>query len=107
MVKELSDSNFNKEVLQHKGKVLVDFWAPWCPPCRLQGPIVEELSKLHPKLKVTKINVDMFKYSAKDYKVSSIPTIIIFENGKMIKKLVGFQSIEKLQKQIKHKRRPR
>lgn len=105
MVIEITDSNFHKEVLEHDGKVLVDFWAPWCPPCKMQGPIIEKLAHLYPDVKITKINIDMFKHSANDYQVSSIPTILIFDKGKIVKRFESFQSIENLQKEINLKRR--
>lgn len=86
----VTDSNFDSEVLKAQGKVLVDFWASWCGPCRMLGPIIDEIaSENHENLKVCKLNVDENNATAGNYNVMSIPTMIIFENGKAVNKLVG------------------
>ena len=93
----LTDATFEQEVLQAKEPVLVDFWAPWCGPCRIQGPIVEELAReLSGKAKVAKLNVDEKQVTAEKYSVMSIPTIIIFKNGQIVEQLVGVQNKETL-----------
>ncbi len=97
----LTDSSFEKEVLKEKGVVLVDFWAPWCGPCRMLGPVIEELAEEYDgKAKICKINTDEATEKSVEYRISSIPTIIIFKNGEQKAVLNGLQSKEELQKQI-------
>lgn len=92
-----TDANFTTEVLQSDVPVLVDFWAPWCGPCRMQGPIVEELAtEIGEVAKVGKINVDDNGSSAMTYSVMSIPTILVFKGGKEVERLVGVQQKESL-----------
>ncbi len=85
----ISEANFSKEVLQSEKKVLVDFWAPWCGPCRMIGPIVEEIANETPSIKVCKINIDVLPQIAAQYGVASIPTLMVFENGETVNKAVG------------------
>ena len=94
---KLSSENFEKEVLNSEKPVLVDFYADWCGPCKMMAPIVEELAKdLEEKAKVGKINVDENPDIAVEYNVMSIPTLIIFRNGKEEKRLVGVRDKEEL-----------
>jgi len=87
---ELTDENFSKEVLESKDPVLVDFWAPWCGPCRLVGPIVEELAfEYQGKIKVGKVNVDENEQTAYKYGIRSIPTLILFKNGRPVDQIIG------------------
>lgn len=88
MLKHLTNENFNDEI--KNGMVLVDFYADWCGPCRMVGPIIEEISNEVPNLKVIKINVDEREDIAKEYGVMSIPTIILFRDGQIDKKQIGF-----------------
>lgn len=90
MVTNITKENFDKEVLQAEGKVLVDFWATWCGPCKMLSPIVEQVAEEIPDLKVCKINVDEQQFLARQYKVMSIPTLIVFENGEVVNQNVGF-----------------
>lgn len=91
----LTDQNFNEEVLKSNQPVLVDFWAPWCGPCRIVGPIVEELAKEYEgKIKVGKLNVDENQATAQKYGVMSIPTLAIFKNGEVLDQLIGAQPKE-------------
>jgi len=88
---ELTDQSFDQEVLKAEMPVLVDFWAPWCGPCLMAEPIIEELAKEYEsKIKVGKLNVDENPKMSQKYEVMSIPTVIVFSNGKEIKRLVGF-----------------
>ena len=92
-----TDANFDKEILKTDKPVLVDFWAPWCEPCRMQGPIIEDVAKtLGDKAKVGKLNVDENPTIAGKYSVMSIPTLMIFKDGKPVKQFVGVQNKETL-----------
>ena len=94
---KLSSENFEKEVLNSEKPVLVDFYADWCGPCNAMAPIVEELAtELNEKAKVGKINVDENSDIAVEYNVMSIPTLIVFKNGKEEKRLVGLRNKEEL-----------
>lgn len=87
---EVSDANFQSEVLESDLPVIVDFWAAWCGPCRMVGPIVEEIAKEYTgKVKVAKLNVDDNKETATKYGIMSIPTILMFDNGDIAKQVVG------------------
>ncbi len=91
----LNDQNFEKEVLKSDLPVLVDFWASWCSPCKMAGPVIDQLEKDYAgKVKVGKLNVDENPQIAQKYMVMSIPTVIIFKNGKEIKRQVGFPGRE-------------
>ena len=94
----LTDATFENEVLKSPVPVLVDFWAPWCGPCRVLGPVVEELSKEidTTKMKIGKLNVDEHGATAEKYGILSIPTIKIFKNGQVVEEFVGVQAKEVL-----------
>lgn len=86
----LNDSNFNAEVIDSKEAVLVDFWAEWCGPCKKIAPVVEEIAKEYEgKIKVAKVNVDEGKATASKFGIMSIPTLLFFKNGKIVKQVVG------------------
>ena len=94
---ELNKDNFKKEVLESGVPVLVDFFATWCGPCKMMLPIVEELAKEEGgKFKIAKINVDESNDLAQEYEVMSIPTFIVFKNGKEVERVMGAQAKEKL-----------
>ncbi len=98
---ELTQANFDKEVLDASLPVLVDFWAPWCGPCKMVGPIVKELSEEYSgRLKVGKLNTDESPVLADRYGIRSIPTLIIFKDGKVIEQLVGALPKSQLQEII-------
>lgn len=98
----LTDSNFDNEVLKADHPVLVDFWAAWCAPCRIVSPIIDELVKeFEGKVKIGKLNVDENPGTAAKFGVMSIPTVLIFKNGKGAKTIVGAQSSEAYKKEIK------
>lgn len=89
MIKKITADNFNNEVIENKGKVLVDFYADWCGPCKMISPIIEEIANEHPEISVCKVNVDVTPEFAIRYNVVSIPTLILFENGKVSDIKVG------------------
>ena len=89
-VQEVSESSFEQEVKKSSTPVLVDFWAPWCGPCRALAPVIEELaSEYAGKLKVVKVNTDDNINIAQQYRISGIPTLIVFKNGEPVEQLVG------------------
>lgn len=99
---ELTKDNFKKEVLESEVPVLVDFFAVWCGPCKMMLPIVEELAKeAGGRFKVAKVNVDEANDLAQEYEVMSIPTFIIFKNGKEVGRVMGAQAKEKLLELLK------
>ncbi len=98
---QLTDSNFNQEVLQANTPSLVDFWAPWCGPCRMLGPIVDELSQEYVgKVKVGKLNTDDNIQVASQYKIASIPTLLFFKGGQLVDQLVGVHPKAEIKKRL-------
>lgn len=94
---DVTDQSFEQEVLQSTKPVLVDFWAVWCGPCQVQGPIVEEVAKaMGERAKVVKLNVDENPLYAQRYGIMSIPTLMIFKNGTVAKQFIGVTSKEAL-----------
>lgn len=90
MAKELTDNSFTKDILESNGVTLVDFWAPWCGPCRQLSPVVEELSKdMADKVNVFKCNIDENPETPSQYAVRGIPTLMIFKDGKLVDTKVG------------------
>lgn len=90
MASHVTDANFEKEVKNHKGFALVDFWAEWCGPCRQLSPIIDEVSKeMEGKVKICKLNVDESPEIASAYGIRSIPTLILFQNGRQISTKIG------------------
>jgi len=99
---KITKDNFEQEVMKSDKPVLVDFWAEWCGPCRMVGPVVEEISKdVVGKAKVGKINVDEEMELAQAFNVMSIPTLIVVKDGKVANQTVGFQSKEALMNLLK------
>ena len=101
MINNIKDDNFTKEVLENEGPVLVDFWAPWCIPCKMLGPVIEKVAeKYDSKIKVCKVNVDEAPQTNSDYQIMSIPTLGFFWNGKLKNKSVGVPTQEDLEAKI-------
>jgi thioredoxin 1 len=97
-VLEVDDKGFQAEVLESSKPVLVDFWAPWCMPCRMIAPVVEELAAANAdSVKVVKVNIDSCPNLAATHGVSSIPTLMIFKNGEVVDRFVGVQPKNRLQ----------
>ena len=95
----LTKQNFKEEVIDSKETVLVDFFATWCGPCMMLAPILKEIAEQYEgKVKVGKVNVDEQNELAEEYQISSIPTIILFEQGKVVNKVIGFRTKEELKK---------
>ena len=90
---EFTDQNFDQEVVKNDLPVLVDFWAPWCGPCQMMGPIIDELAKeLEGKIKVGKVNVDENQEISAKYEIMSIPALKVFKGGQVVKEFVGVQN---------------
>lgn len=90
MIKSISQANFHEEIKE--GIVVVDFWATWCGPCKMLGPLLEEVSKeFEDKAKFTKIDVDENSIIANQYKITNIPTVLMFKNGEVVEEMTGFK----------------
>ena len=96
-VKEFTDDNFDEEVLKADGPVLVDFWAPWCGPCRQIAPMIDELASENPSIKIGKVNIDDNPGIAQRFGITSIPTLLIFKDGEVNESFVGVRPKPDLQ----------
>lgn len=101
MALEVNQSQFQAEVLEAKQTVLVDFWAPWCGPCRMQAPILEDFAKDHGDVKIVKVNVDDNQELAAHFNIMSIPSLLVFKNGVKVKEAVGLHTKAELAELIK------
>lgn len=98
---EITDENFKSEVLESDKVVLVDFWAPWCAPCRMISPIIEQVAeKMDGKMKFGKMNTDMNQKTAMDFQIMAIPTLLVFKGGKEVDRIIGFKPKEQLEDQL-------
>lgn len=92
----ITRQNFEQEVIQSDRPVLIDFWAPWCGPCRMLSPIIAEIAKEHPEIKVCKVNVDDEIELASAFHVANIPTVIAMRDGKIVNTSIGFRPKEQI-----------
>jgi thioredoxin 1 len=99
-IPDVTDDNFQAEVLESDTPTLVDFWAPWCGPCRIIAPSLEELNEELENFRVVKLNVDENQLTAAKYEVMSIPTLIVFKNGEAAKKIIGAMPKKRLQQEL-------
>ena len=103
MIKEVNDKNFNEEIGNSDNIVVVDFWAPWCGPCKMLTPVIEELAKeMGTKVKFAKVNVDESPMISSKYKISSIPTVMVFNKETVKETMVGFRPKADLKKIIEN-----
>ncbi len=99
-LQDVTDDNFKSEVLEADGPVLVDFWAPWCGPCRVVHPVLEEMETEREDLHIVSINVDENQQTAAQYEVLSIPTLILFKDGAIAKKVIGAMPKRRLEAEL-------
>ena len=97
---DVNDNNFQAEVIESETAVLVDFWAPWCSPCRVVAPILEEIAAEREDLRIVKLNIDDNQQTAAAFEVLSIPTMILFRGGEAVKKVIGAYPKKKLEAQL-------
>jgi thioredoxin 1 len=97
---DVTDTTFQAEVLEADQPVLVDFWAPWCGPCRVVAPVLEEIAAERPDLKIVKLNIDDNQQTAAQFQVLSIPTLILFKHGQVAKKVIGAYPKRKLEAEL-------
>ena len=96
----ITKDNFQSEVLNHPGTVLIDFWAEWCGPCRMLSPVIDEVAAENPSVKVGKVNVDEQQELAAQFGIMSIPTLLVFKNGQKVNESLGLISKEQVEKLI-------
>jgi len=93
---QITKNSFENEVIRSDRKVLLDFWAPWCGPCRMVSPILDEIARERPDVKVCKVNVDEEMELAKKYRIFSIPTLIVMQDGQIENKMIGAKTKDQL-----------
>ena len=97
---DVTDSSFQSDVLESEGPVLVDFWAPWCGPCRVVHPILEEIQAEREDLRIVSINVDDNQQTAARYEILSIPTLLLFRDGEIVKRVIGALPKKRLEAEL-------
>lgn len=102
MAKAFNKNNFNEEVLKSDVPVMVDFWASWCGPCKMLGPVIEEIAEDADGYKVGKVNIDEEPELAREFGIMSIPTVIVFEGGRPVKQSMGFKPKKALEALIQN-----
>ncbi len=103
MSKEIhSAADFEKEIINHKGYALVDFWATWCPPCRMMAPVLESAEQqLGDKINFAKVDVDEQQQLAAEFDIMSIPTLVVFKDGKPVKRMSGYRPLDTFVEELK------
>lgn len=99
MIKEITDSNI-QDLLAEGKPVVVDFWAPWCGPCKMQSPVLDEVAASYDSIKIGKLNVDEEQVLAFKFGVTAIPTMLVFKDGDVVQKIVGFRTKEQLVQEL-------
>jgi len=102
MITHVTDENFKEIVLDSDIPVLVDFWAAWCGPCKMLAPVIEQVSQnLGSKIKVVKMDVDANPITSMSYEIASIPTVVLFDQGKSVNKMIGFRPLDQIESAVK------
>jgi thioredoxin 1 len=97
---EVTDATFQARVIESENPVLVDFWAPWCGPCRVVAPVLEEIASERPELSIAKLNIDENQQTAASFQVLSIPTLILFKGGEAVKTVIGAYPKKRLEEEL-------
>ena len=99
-IKHVTDGDFQAEVLENEHPVLVDFWAPWCGPCRVVAPVLEEIADERENLRIVKLNIDENPQTAANYQILAIPTMVLFRNGQEAKRIQGAMPKKRLEAEL-------